>query len=397
MPGLLRQLTGGKFQPTLARVKWSIKLGRWAGIDVYLHVTFLLLLGVVGWLDWQQSPTLGAVLRGVGFLVAVFGCVLLHEFGHALMARHYGVRTRDITLLPIGGIARLERMPDQPVQELWVALAGPAVNVVIGAVLLAGLAVTGGLEAGGLWSARATFPQQLLLVNVFMVAFNLLPAFPMDGGRVLRSLLAMRLEYARATQIAATIGQMLAVAMAFVGLFVWQPPNPLLAVVALFVWAGAAQEVTLAQARAALGGRPVEQAMLTDFQSLAPDDPLERAVNLVIAGSQQDFPVVRDGTVVGVLTRGRLVAALAQSGAGTRVEEVMEREFPRAEAGEWIETALERIHGEKSAIVPVYRGAQLIGLLTAENVGEFVAIRRALTAAGHSRGRPPIIAPPPRS
>jgi Zn-dependent protease len=311
------------------------------------------------------------------------------------MARHYGVRTRDITLLPIGGIARLERMPDQPVQELWVALAGPAVNVVIGAGLLALLAVTGGLEAGGLGLASANFPQRLLLVNMFMVAFNLLPAFPMDGGRVLRSLLAMRMEYARATQIAATIGQVLAVAMAFVGLFVWQPPNPLLAVVALFVWAGAAQEVTLAQARAALGGLPVEQAMLTDFQSLAPDDPLERAVNLVIAGSQQDFPVVRDGTVIGVLTRGRLVAALAQRGASTPVEDVMEREFPRAEAGEWIETALERIHGEKGAIVPVYRGAQLIGLLTAENVGEFVAIRRALTAARPGRARPPIIAPPP--
>lgn len=373
-------------------MKWSIKLGRWAGIDVYLHVTFLLLLGIVGLLYWREEPTLASVASGVGFFLAVFGCVLLHEFGHALMARRYGVRTRDITLLPIGGVARLERMPDKPVQELWVALAGPAVNVVIAALLLAVLALTG----GGFQSERLTFAEgamleRLLLVNVFIVGFNLLPAFPMDGGRVLRSLLAMRMDYARATQIAGTLGQVMAVLFVIAGFLL---SHIMLMVIAFFVWVGAAQETNLAQVRSAMGGIPVEEAMLTDFQTLAPGDSLARAVELTLAGSQQDFPVMWDGSVVGVLTRNRLVAALAQRGPGARVEEVMEREFPTAQAGELIETVLERVHGENGAVVPVYRHGRLLGLLTAENIGEFVTFRRALAAARRGGGLPPVIASP---
>jgi Zn-dependent protease/predicted transcriptional regulator len=372
-------------------MKWSLKLGRWAGIDVYLHVTFLMLLGIVGWLYWQEQPTWRSVLSGVGFFVAVFTCVLLHEFGHALTARRYGVRTRDITLLPIGGVARLERMPDKPIQELWVALAGPAVNVVIATVLFTLLVLTGGLDWTRLFSMHNSLPQRLLLVNLFMVAFNLLPAFPMDGGRVLRSLLALRMDYARATQIAATLGQVMAVLFIIAGLLF---SHVMLMVIAFFVWVGAAQEMNMAQVRSAMGGIPVEEAMLTDFQTLAPDDPLERAVNLIISGSQQDFPVLHEGAVVGVLTRNRLVAALAQRGAAARVGEVMEHEVPVAQAGELVETVLERVHGEKGAVVPVYRHSQLIGLLTAENIGEFVTLRRALTAARHGRGLPPVIVPP---
>jgi len=375
-------------------MKWSIKLGRWAGIDVYLHITFLLLLAVVGLIYWQEEPTLLAVVRGVGFFVAVFGCVLLHEFGHALTARRYGVRTRDITLLPIGGVARLERMPDKPVQELLVALAGPAVNVVIATILFAVLSLAGRFHLNELRFGHGALLEQLLVVNLFIVAFNLLPAFPMDGGRVLRSILAMRMDYARATQIAASIGQVMAVMMAFIGLFILRPPNPLLALIAFFVWVGAAQEANMAQVRAAMGGIPVEQAMLTDFQSLSPDDQLSHAVDLIIAGSQQDFPVMHNGTVEGVLTRNRLVAALAKAGPGERVGDVMEREFPTTEAGELIETVLERVQGEKGAIVPVYQRGQLVGLLTAENVSEFVAIRRALAAARRGSGLPPIIASP---
>jgi Zn-dependent protease len=372
-------------------MKWSIKLGRWAGIDVYLHVTFLLLLGIVGLLYWREEPTLASVASGVGFFVAVFGCVLLHEFGHALMARRYGVRTRDITLLPIGGVARLERMPDKPVQELWVALAGPAVNLVIATLLLGVLALTGGFQSERLTFAEGALLERLLLVNVFIVGFNLLPAFPMDGGRVLRSLLAMRMDYARATQIAGTLGQVMAVLFVITGFLL---SHIMLMVIAFFVWVGAAQETNLAQVRSAMGGIPVEEAMLTDFQTLAPGDSLARAVELTLAGSQQDFPVMEDGSMVGVLTRNRLVAALAQRGPGARVEEVMERDFPTAQAGELIETVLERVHGENGAVVPVYRHGRLLGLLTAENIGEFVTFRRALAAARRGGGLPPVIASP---
>lgn len=372
-------------------MKWSLKLGRWAGIDVYLHVTFLLLLLIVGWVYWQEEPSARSVISGVGFFVAVFGCVLLHEFGHALMARRYGVGTRDITLLPIGGVARLERMPDKPVQELWVALAGPAVNVVIAAVLLAVLAFKNGVLSERLNFTGGALLERLLLVNLFMIGFNLLPAFPMDGGRVLRSLLAMRMDYARATQIAATLGQVMAVLFVIAGFLL---SHVMLMVIAFFVWAGAAQETNMAQVRSAMGGIPVEEAMITDFQSLSPDDSLERVVDLIIAGSQQDFPVMSEGRVVGVLTRNRLVAALAKHGVGARVEDVMSREFPTAQAGELIETVLERVQGEHGAIVPVYRNGTLAGLLTAENVGEFVTIRRALASARRGNSLPPVIAPP---
>ncbi|MDB2497393.1 site-2 protease family protein, partial [Verrucomicrobiales bacterium] len=193
-------------------MKWSLKLGRLFGIDVYLHFTFLLLLGFLGLYYWRSTHEVAGALEGVSFILALFACVLLHEFGHSLMARRYGIKTRDITLLPIGGVARLEKIPEEPVRELWVALAGPAVNVVIAALLFIGLLATGGLsstqeftESGG------SFFQRLLVVNLIIVAFNLLPAFPMDGGRVLRALLAFKMGRRRATIIAANVGQVMAI------------------------------------------------------------------------------------------------------------------------------------------------------------------------------------------
>ena len=201
-------------------MKWSWRIGRFAGIGVYIHTTFLLLLGWIGVSYLLQGYTLLAALSSIGFMLALFACIVLHEFGHALAAKRFGIKTRDITLLPIGGVARLERIPDNPVHELWVALAGPAVNVIIGGVLLVWLLLSRTLQPLNALSVTAgPFLERLLMVNVFLVGFNMIPAFPMDGGRVLRALLAMRLEYTRATQVAASIGQGLAFVLGFVGLF----------------------------------------------------------------------------------------------------------------------------------------------------------------------------------
>jgi len=198
---------------------WSWKVVRIAGIDVYVHATFLMLVAWIGWSHWNESHHLGAVIEGVGFILALFTCVVMHEFGHALTAARYGIRTRDITLLPIGGVARLERMPDVPLQELWVALAGPAVNVVVAAVLAAWLQVSGAWEAvDGIGVATGAFVERVMLANVLLAAFNLLPAFPMDGGRALRAFLATRMEYTRATQRAATVGQGMAILFGLIGL-----------------------------------------------------------------------------------------------------------------------------------------------------------------------------------
>lgn len=367
-------------------MKWSFRIGRVGGVDVYIHATFLLLLAWVGISNWLDEKSLTASLIGVLFIVAIFGCVLLHELGHALAARRFGIVTRDITLLPIGGVARLERMPDKPLQELWVAIAGPLVNVAIATALGIGLLLshrwvplTEMVRTGG------TFVQQLLLVNLTLVVFNMIPAFPMDGGRVLRAILALTMDYTVATQIAATIGQAIALIFAFVGFF----NNPLLILIAMFIWIGASQEASMTQMRTALSGIPVSRAMLTDFRSVAPVDTLDSVLDLVIAGSQTDFPVVAEGRVVGILTRAELLAAVARQGSLARVSDVMQRQFETVEPSEMLETAFARLQSCPCRTLPVVQFGRLVGLVTAENIGEFLMVQSALARRGRT---PPVIA-----
>jgi Zn-dependent protease/predicted transcriptional regulator len=356
-------------------MKWQFKLGRLFGIDVYVHATFLLIIGFVALQHWALGPA--RVIDGILFVLAIFACVVAHEYGHALAARRFGVRTRDITLYPIGGVARLERMPDQPIEELWVALAGPAVNVVIAAALFAWLLLSQTLRPlGELTVTAGPFLERLLVTNLFLVGFNLVPAFPMDGGRVLRALLAMRLEYTKATGIAAAIGQGMALLFGLLGLF----GNPVLLFIALFVWIGAGQEASMAQMRSSLAGIPVSRAMLTKFDSLDVTDPLSRAIDLTMQGSQQDFPVLDGHVVVGILTRADLLKALAQRSPGTMVAEVMQRDFPQVDAGEMLETLFARLQECACHTAPVTHGSRVVGLVTSENIGEFLMIQAALKA-----------------
>ena len=360
-------------------MKWQWKLGRFAGIDVYVHATFLLLLGWVGYSYWLAHRNWGEVLNGILFILALFLCVVLHEYGHALTARRYGIKTRDITLYPVGGVARLERMPDKPIEELWVALMGPAVNVVIAAGLFAYLFLTNGI--GPLTSLTVTsgsFLTRLMIINVSLVVFNLLPAFPMDGGRVLRALLALKMEYTQATQIAANIGQGLALLMGFIGLF----SNPFLVFIAFFVWIGASQEASMVSMRNSLSGIPVTRAMMTDFKSLAPHDTLAQVVALLLSGSQHDFPVVdANGQVAGILERDAFIKALSQQGQSVPVLDVMRRNIPEVDSHEMVETALTRLQESGAKTLPVTHAGQFIGLITSENITEFLMIRSALKAA----------------
>jgi len=373
-------------------MNWSFKLGRILGIDIFIHYTFLLLLAFVGFAHWMAGRGVVGAVTGVLFFAGLFLCVLLHEYGHALAARRYGIQTHDITLLPIGGLARLERIPDQPAQELIVALAGPAVNVVIAAGLFAGLLLRSSwqmptepsITSGG-------FIERMLVVNVFLVLFNMLPAFPMDGGRVLRSLLAMRLNHARATNIAAAIGKGMAVLFGFVGLF----SNPMLLLIALFVWIGASQEAAAAQVKSSFTGSAVRDAMLTDFRTLAPDYTLADVIRCLLAGSQQDFPVVDQGRVVGMLFHRDFFPALQQHGDHARVNEIMRSEFNTVTAAAPLEEALAQVRAERGLSMPVLDQGRLVGLLTPENVGEFFMIRSALAnSARRPTDVPPVIAPP---
>ncbi len=356
-------------------MRWSWRIGSLAGIELRIHATFLLLVAWVGAAHWASGRSLDAVLGGVFFILALFACVVLHELGHAMAARQFGIPTRDITLLPIGGVARLERMPEKPEQELWVAVAGPLVNVAIAAGLFVWLTVSHAwAPLGQLHVASGPLLARLMVANVTLVAFNLIPAFPMDGGRVLRALLAKRLDYVRATQVAAGIGQGVAFGFGLLGLFF----NPLLMFIALFVWIGASQEASATQMKAALAGTPIQTAMMTEFMQLGPDDTLADAARMVLQSSQQDFPVVEQGEVIGILTRADLLLALAKQGNEYPVSAVMRRDFIAAEDTEMLETAFQRLQQCNCHTMPVLRQGRIAGLLTMDNLGEYLLIQAAM-------------------
>lgn len=366
-------------------MKWSWRVGRLAGIEIRVHATFPLLFVWIALVALRGGATATAVLGTLGLLLAVFGLVVLHEYAHALVARHFGVRTHDITLLPIGGIARLDRMPREPKQELLIALAGPAVNVVLALVLWViilqsgTLALLSELASGVAPLSWRSALAQLFAINVSLAVFNLLPAFPLDGGRALRALLAMRRhDFASATVTATRVGRVFALLFGLVGLLVLN--NPMLVIIALFVWLSSASEAAAVQTTAALAEVPLGTLVITDIRTLTPDEPLSRAVELTLAGFQQDFPVVDSGTLVGMLTRKDLMLGLAKHGRTAPVRAAMQAEFSRASPDDSTAAAVQALATSGGAM-PVVRGRTLIGLLTAENVGEFLAFRVASARA----------------
>lgn len=357
-------------------MKWSWKIGRVAGVNIFIHATFPLLLVWVAVMHFQQRGRWDDVLTGLIFILALFTVVVLHEFGHVLTARRFGIRTRDITLLPIGGLARMERMPERPWQELLVALAGPAVNVVLAAILFGVLLLLGYGRADltDVNLIAGSFLARLAWVNVTLAVFNLLPAFPMDGGRVLRAALAMRLSYLQATTIAAAIGQGMAVLLGVLGLF----GNPFLVLIALFIWMGAAQEVNATQLKSALDGLSVEHVMMTEFHVLSPDDSLERAVEYVLASRQHDFPVLEGGRLVGMLSRAGLLETLAKAGPAALVADAMRRKVSSVRATETVDRLLPRMREEDGSALAVMRDGELVGLLNAESVSNYIMVHAAM-------------------
>jgi Zn-dependent protease/CBS domain-containing protein len=365
--------------PRAAAFRWSWKLVTVAGIDVYVHGTFLLLIAFVAFGDLVAGQGVAAMVRGTLLILAVFTTVVLHELGHALTARRFGVRTRGITLLPIGGVARLEEMPDKPAQQLLVSLAGPAVNLSI-ALLLFGLVrlLDGPVGIESIRHAGGPFLTQLMWINVSLAVFNLLPGYPMDGGRILRALLAMRMAPERATQIAARVGQGVAVIFGLVGLF-W---SPLLMVIAVFVWLGARAEHSVSTLKVALAGLSVRHGMITDFQTVSPTDPLSRAVDLTLAGFQQDFPVMDGARLVGVLTHGDLLKGLAERGKNLSVQQAMRASFETVGPSDALDGALTRMRQGECRVSMVVENEKVVGLLTVGNVAELLAF----DAAGRRTG-----------
>jgi stage IV sporulation protein FB len=354
---------------------WSFPIARIAGTTVRLHVTFLLFLVWIGGSYWRLGGR-EAAFEGVLFMVLLFACVLAHEFGHIIAARRYGIRTPDVTLWPIGGVASLERIPDKPREELVVALAGPAVNVVIAAVLV--LVLGSGFDGAAMAemeNPRAGMLARLAAANIFLVVFNLIPAFPMDGGRVLRALLAMRRSHADATRIAARIGQGAAFLFALLGLFV----NPMLIVIGLFIYLAATAEAQHVAFRDGTQTLPVRAVMMSSLEALSPSSTLDDAVDMMLRTSQKEFPVV-DGSGLprGLLTRDGLIVALRKGEPATPVLDVMTRDLPTIRDWQPLEPALALLNGAKApALLVLNEAQQLVGLITPENIGEMMMVRNA--------------------
>ena len=349
----------------------SLRIGRFAGIDVFVHWTFgLLLVGAFAYVGVRSG--LAAGVEWTGLIVAVFGCVVLHEFGHALAARRYGIGTKDITLYPVGGVARLQRIPERPLHEFVVALAGPLVNAVIAGAVAAGLLAGGQALAFGV---EMGFWSRLMWLNVVLVVFNLLPAFPMDGGRVLRAVLATQLPYARATQVAAWIGQAMA---ALFALWAFLEGDLFLLLLAVIVYLGARQESEVALLKAATRGLRVQDAMVTAFTPLRPNNTLDDAVRLLLAGAEQEFAILDGDRTVGILTRKRLVESLRDRGRTALIRDVMEAPCGVVVEDALLEDAFEQMQEAECKVLPVERDGRLVGLVTLENLGELLMIATAV-------------------
>lgn len=352
--------------------RWSLPIGRVFGITVSVHVTFLLLLLWVGVGSYREHQQWREAAAGLGLLLAVFASVVLHELGHALTARRFGVATKDIILLPIGGVARLTRMPERPSQEMLIALAGPVVSLGLAAAL-------GGLS---LLVPRLTVVGELARINLLLGLFNLLPAFPMDGGRVLRAALAWRGGLARATRIAAAVGQAVALGLGVLGLF----GNPVLLFIAVFIWFAAAAESSAADTRFLLEDLKVAAAMETEFRTLCPGDSLAFASQALLQGSQKDFPVVdRAGQLVGLLSRDRLLQALHTDGPSGTVGAAMESPAPPLDPAASLSSVVDRLGDLRAVSMLVVEAGVVRGMVTLENIAELLLLRRAVPAWQHRR------------
>ncbi len=360
-------------------MKWSLYLGKISGIKIFIHWTFFILIIWIFLMHSQMGHGLSGGLWGVAFILALFACVVLHEFGHALTAQRFKIKTRDITLYPIGGVASLESMPEKPGQELLVALAGPFVNVVIAGLLWIYMSST------GIWPDLASlknasqiqnlpFAFNLFSANIVLAVFNLIPAFPMDGGRVLRALLAFRMDRTKATRVAASIGQLLAIVFVFFGFYY----NFWLVFIGLFIFLGAGGEAKIEETKAGLKGLKVSDVLMHRYSVLSPDEPLSNAVSLLLDSQEQSFIIKDNGKVKGTLSRKEIISGLSRFGQNIPVEKVMRTEFPYLQTSDSLADILQRFSDGKHTLLPVFQNGELAGVLDMENITEFLQVQNAI-------------------
>lgn len=343
---------------------------------MFIHWTFSLLLLWIIISNVRAGVPTGDVIWTVLFVLALFFCVILHEFGHALAAQRYGIQTRDIILFPIGGVARLEKLPEDPKQELWVAIAGPLVNIVLFILLSIYLYATGfemhEVEDFGI--RASTIVPYLASANLILAIFNLIPAFPMDGGRVLRAFLSIKLPRAKATQIAGTIGQFLAILFVFYGLF----NNPIMVLIGLFIFLGAATEVSQTRNESLLKGFKVKDALMMKFQIIAFDAPLSKAVEKLLNSQSTHFVVVKDDVPIGTLSRNEIIKGLQEGGEHLPVDQIADLNPLRIETEQDMDDAWKKMLTNQKKVAFVIENGHFTGILDQENISEFMMVRSAL-------------------
>ncbi|MDX1943381.1 MAG: site-2 protease family protein [Saprospiraceae bacterium] len=357
-------------------MNWSFKIARLWGINVYMHWTFLILLGWILISNLNQGQTFAQSLMGVAFILVLFGCVVLHEYGHALTARRFGIVTKNITLLPIGGVANMEKMPEKPIQELWVALAGPAVNVVIAIGLFVYFQIIGGFPKVEEFTGEITtrnFLFNVFVVNIVLALFNMIPAFPMDGGRVLRALLAMRYDRGQATNIAAKIGQLLAIAFVFLGFFY----NFWWIFIGLFIFLGAGAEANFETTRSALSKYKVHDVLMRQFTIFHTFETIEKAVSTLLDGQEKEFLVEQDNEIIGIITRDEIIQGLRELGQAAAIGRIANKQFYTLSPNMPLQEAYEKMIQAGASICPVIENGALVGVLNMENITEVVMLANA--------------------
>ncbi len=355
-------------------MRWSLNIGKIFGINFRIHITFFLLLIFI-FASVLSERGINEALLAVLFICAVFACVVIHEIGHSLFARRFGKNPKSITLLPIGGVASLEEMPEKPLQEITMAIVGPVINLIIAGLLYIIVGRWTGIGVPNLFPDSAqTFFANLIGINIILAIFNLIPAFPMDGGRILRGLLAIKMEYLRATAVAVVIGQSISIFFIFFGLFY----NWWLALIGIFLYIGAGSERQQAVLHSLLHKVPVSEAMATEFLSLRPEAPLSEALEHFHHGCHQDFPVIGDSGLEGVLTRDRILASIHEKGLNVPVSEVMDRDFATVEPDSSLDEVYKALLANRKSSVAVLDNGRVMGIVCMDDISRYFMIKAAM-------------------
>jgi Zn-dependent protease len=353
----------------------ALYVGKLAGTALYIHWTFLILVFVIFYSSYKVEGNWQDGLLSLGFVLTVFACITLHELGHIGVSRRFGYPARDITLYPIGGIASMERIPEKPYQELWMALAGPWVNIVIAGILFLVLSWTSGMpEFGRLQELRSsTFLYNLMVVNITLALFNLVPAFPMDGGRVFRALLSLRMDRLKATRIAARVGQLLAVAAIIVGVF-W---NWWLILIGLFIIFGASGEAFMELTRAAMVKHSLREVIMRKYTLVKYDATIEEVMRIMLDSHEKTFVAEAGGGQYAALTGKEIVSGLQKFGPKAPVHQILQITVPVLDAEMSLDEAYQLMLGRSYPICPVAEQGIVTGVVDMENMNEFIAFAMA--------------------